>query len=124
MIILSIMGNLLSALLLQMALQVYVHERQLGSGIILFILLFFEVAFLLTRGFYFNLLSFPSSWFLPFLLGSFLFATILVFVGSLMAIAIGSKKRSQINQAKEKLGLMDAHNSVEDALSELARGIS
>ncbi|MFW9833762.1 MAG: hypothetical protein ACFFEK_07195, partial [Candidatus Thorarchaeota archaeon] len=101
----SILGNLLSAILLQSALQVYVHERQLGAGITLLVILIIEVAHLLFRGLFFNLLSLPVSWFLPLMIGAFLFGTILVFFGALAAIYIGNKKRVQLKKIREKLNL-------------------
>jgi DNA-directed RNA polymerase subunit RPC12/RpoP len=104
-IILSIMGNFLSAILLQTALQVYVHERQLASGMFLFGLLIMEAAFLFYRGLFFNLLSYPGTWIVPLLLTCFSFAVILVFVGSLGAIGVGMKKHNQTIDAKKILGL-------------------
>jgi hypothetical protein len=106
-IILSILGNLLSAMLLQTALQVYAHDRQLTSGIVLLFLIVLEAAFLLFRGLYFGLQSYPNPYLVPGLLAAFLFATILVFVGSLMAVYIGYKKRSQVKDAYAKLGLKE-----------------
>jgi hypothetical protein len=104
-IVLGIAGNFLSAILLQTALQVYIHERQLASGFLLLIILILEVALLLFRGWFFNLLNFPNPLFPLFLLGGFLFSTILVFVSSLMAIWIGFKKYKQLKYARESLGL-------------------
>jgi len=104
-LLLSIIGNFLSAILLQSALQVYVHERQLGAGVGLLVIIVFEVAHLLFRGLYFNLLTLPVSWFLPLMIGAFLFGTILVFFGSLAAIYVGNKKRIQLKEAREKLHL-------------------
>ena len=104
-IVLGITGNFLSAILLQTALQVYIHERQLASGFMLLIILILEVALLLFRGWYFNLLSFPNTIFPIFLLIAFLFSTILVFGSSLMAIWIGFKKYRQLKNARESLGL-------------------
>lgn len=104
-VILSIFGNLLSAFLLQTSLQVYIHERQLGSGVVLLILLIFESAFLIFRGLFFNLLSNPLTWLVPLLLGAFSFAVILVFIGSIMSIVVGFKKYKQFKDAREKLGL-------------------
>ena len=100
-----ILGNLLSAILLQSALQVYVHDRQLGAGVTLLVILILEVAHLLFRGLFFNLLTLPNPLFLPVMIGAFLFGTILVFIGSLMAIFIGNKKRVQLKEAREKLNL-------------------
>jgi hypothetical protein len=39
------------------------------------------------------------------MIGAFLFGTILVFVGSLMAIYIGNKKRIQLKEVRMKLEL-------------------
>jgi len=114
-LLLSILGNLLSAILLQSALQVYIHERQLGAGITLLVILVIEVAHLLFRGLLFGLLSLPNPIFLPMLLGAFLFGTILVFIGSLMAIFVGNKKRKQLKDAREKL-----HLSLKQSLEELS----
>jgi hypothetical protein len=104
-LLLSVFGNLLGAVLLMTALQVYVHERQLSSGILLLVVLIFEVAHLLFRGFFFNLRYTPYALFVQVLLASFLLGTILVFAGSLMAIYNGNKKRVQLKRAREKLGL-------------------
>ncbi|TET10361.1 MAG: hypothetical protein E3J86_05930 [Candidatus Thorarchaeota archaeon] len=104
-LLLSVLGNLLSAILLQSALQVYIHERQLGAGITLMVILIIEVAHLLFRGLFFGLLGLPNPIFLPMLLGAFLFGTILVFTGSLMAMYVGNKKRTQLKEAREKLHL-------------------
>lgn len=104
-LLLSILGNLLAAILLQSALQVYIHERQLGAGLTLLVILIVEVAHLLFRGLLFGLRSLPNPVFLPMLLGAFLFGTILVFIGSLMAIYVGNKKRKQFKGAREKLNL-------------------
>jgi DNA-directed RNA polymerase subunit RPC12/RpoP len=104
-LLLSIFGNLLSAILLQSALQVFVHERQLGAGVTLLVILVIEVAHLLFRGLFFGLLTLPNAIFLPLMLGAFLFGTILVFVGSLMAIYVGNKKRIQLKKTREKLNL-------------------
>jgi DNA-directed RNA polymerase subunit RPC12/RpoP len=104
-IVLNIVGNFLSAMLLNAALQVYVHDRQLGSGVFLFFLLIPEVLLLLYRGLVFGLLGFPNPWYLAFLLGAFLFATLLVFVGSIIAIRTGWKKRKQLEEAAYMLGL-------------------
>ncbi len=104
-LVLSIFGNLLAAILLQSALQVFVHERQLGAGITLLVILIIEVAYLIIRGLFFGLLTFPNPYFLPILIAAFLFGTILVFFGSLMAIYIGNKKRVQLKKAREKLNL-------------------
>ncbi|UCE10098.1 MAG: hypothetical protein JSW61_14180 [Candidatus Thorarchaeota archaeon] len=104
-IVLSILGNLLSAILLQTALQVYIHERQLGSGIVLLIILVAEAAFLIGRGLYFNLLINPIPWLLPLLFGAFTFSVILVFIGSMMATAVGYKKHKQFRSARITLGL-------------------
>ena len=115
-LVLSIFGNLLSAILLQSALQVFVHERQLGAGITLLVILIIEVAHLLFRGLFFGLLTFPNPYFLPILLCAFLFGTILVFVGSLMAIYIGNKKRVQLKEIREKLNL-----SIKEEFDDLKR---
>ena len=103
----SIFGNFLAAILLQSALQVYVHDRQLGAGVTLLIILVIEVAHLLFRGLFFNLLSLPVVFFLPLMIGAFLFGTILVFFGSLAAIYIGNKKRVQLKKVREQLNLSD-----------------
>ncbi len=115
-LLLSILGNILSAILLQSALQVYVHERQLGAGITLLVILIIEVSFLLFRGLFLGLLTFPNPLFLPLMLGAFLFGTIFVFVGSLMAIYTGNKKRIQLKEAREKLQL-----SVKQGLESLSK---
>jgi hypothetical protein len=104
-IILMVLGNILSAILLQTSLQVYVHDRQFVSGITLLILLIIEVAFLLWRGLYFNLLLIDDPTFLTILLIAFLTGTILVFFGSLAAIYIGNKKRLQMKRARHQLNL-------------------
>lgn len=104
-VILSILGNVMSAIILQTALQVYVHERQLASGAFLLFFLIVEVVFLLARGLFFNLLSFPQTWLVPFLLVSFGAATLMLFTGSLAAIGVGWKKRGQVEDAKIRLGL-------------------
>ncbi|MHA1949516.1 MAG: B-box zinc finger protein [Candidatus Thorarchaeota archaeon] len=104
-LLLSILGNVLSAILLQSALQVYIHERQLGAGVTLMVILVIEVTHLLFRGLLFGLLGLPNQIFLPMLLGAFLFGTILVFTGSLMAMFVGNKKRKQLKEAREKLHL-------------------
>jgi hypothetical protein len=104
-VILGISGNLLSAILLQTALQVYIHERQLASGLMLLFILIAEVALLLYRGWYYDLLQFPFPWLPLFLLSAFLFSTILVFVSSLLAIGVGLKKYNQLKRARETLGL-------------------
>jgi hypothetical protein len=104
-LLLSVLGNLLGAILLMTALQVYVHERQLSSGLVLLFVLVIEVAHLLFRGFFFNLLNSPYPLFVQILLASFLLGTILVFIGSLMAIYVGNKKRIQLKNAREQLGL-------------------
>ncbi|MFX1483651.1 MAG: hypothetical protein ACFFCP_10720 [Promethearchaeota archaeon] len=104
-LLLSILGNLLAAILLQSALQVYIHERQLGAGVTLLVILIMEVAHLLFRGLLFGLRTLPNPIFLPMLLGAFLFGTILVFFGSLMAIYVGNKKRKQLKTARDTLKL-------------------
>jgi hypothetical protein len=105
MVTLGIGGNLLAAVILQTALQTYVHERQLGSGLMLLGLLIIEVIYLLFRGLFFDLLNFPNQFFLPLLLAAFLSATLMVFLGALAAIGIGYKKRKQFNNARKTLGL-------------------
>jgi hypothetical protein len=104
-VLLGITGNLLSAVLLQTSLQVYIHERQLASGLMLIVILVIEVALLLFRGWYYDLLHFTSTWLPLFLLAAFLFSTILVFVSSLLAIGVGVKKYYQLKSARESLGL-------------------
>jgi len=104
-VLFCIIGNLLSALLLQTALQVHVHERQLGAGILLMLLLVTEVGFLLGRGLLFNLRFYPSLYLIPFFLGAFVIATLMVFGGALLAIGVGFKKRKQLKRARETLGL-------------------
>jgi len=104
-ILLMVIGNILTAILLQTSLQVYVHERQLGSGALLLIMLIIEVAYLLWRGLFFNLLILEDPLFLTILLVAFLFGTLLVFIGSLAAIYIGNKKRKQMNRARHQLNL-------------------
>ena len=104
-IVLNIIGNFLSAMILQSALQVYVHDRQLGSGVLLFFLLILEVLLLIYRGLVFGLLTFTNPWYLSFLLGAFLFATLLIFVGAIMAMRTGWKKRKQLEEAAFMLGL-------------------
>jgi hypothetical protein len=104
-IVLMILGNLLGALLLQTSLQVFIHERQFTSGILLLFLLILESSFLLWRGLYFNLRTLPDPTFLLILLSAFILGAFLILVGSLGAIYIGNKKRIQIKRAKDKLGL-------------------
>ena len=104
-IILMVIGNILAAVLLQTSLQVYVHERQLTSGAFLIVALILEVAYLIWRGLYFNLVLVPDPLFLTILLAAFLFGTMLVFIGSLGAIYIGNKKRIQMNRAMDQLNL-------------------
>ena len=104
-IVLSIIGNFITAMILQTALQVYVHERQLGAGLMLFVLLVLEVFTLLYRGLQFGLLQFPDPFYLPLLFGAFIVATLLILIGALLAIRIGWKKRNQLEDAKIKLGL-------------------
>jgi hypothetical protein len=100
-----VLGNLLGALLLQTSLQVFIHERQFSSGIVLLFLLIIEAAFLLWRGLYFNLRQLPNPAFLLILLSAFTFGAFLILVGSVGAIYIGNKKRIQLKHAREKLGL-------------------
>ncbi|NWF96027.1 MAG: B-box zinc finger protein [Candidatus Thorarchaeota archaeon] len=102
---LGILGNLLSAVILQTALQTYVHDRQFGSGGILLASLVLEVAFLLFRGLAYGLLQYPDPRLPWFLLLSFLLATVLAFVGALGALAVGYKKRRQVRTARLRLGL-------------------
>ncbi|MFW9954543.1 MAG: hypothetical protein ACFFD3_08315 [Candidatus Thorarchaeota archaeon] len=104
-IVLNIIGNFLSAMLLQTALQVYVHERQLGAGLLLFFFLAIEVVLLVFRGLVFRLLYFPNPYYLMILVAAFMFATLLVFVGAIMAIRTGFKKRKQLEEARLLLGL-------------------
>ncbi|MHA1927700.1 MAG: B-box zinc finger protein [Candidatus Thorarchaeota archaeon] len=104
-VVLSLLGNLLSALILQSSLQVYIHNRQLGSGVMMLLFLIFEVALLIYRGLVFNILSFPNPYYTPFLLGAFLFATLLIFVGSVLAIRTGNRKSQQLKHARDTLGL-------------------
>ena len=104
-LLLSVIGNLLGAILLMTALQVYVHERQLSSGLTLLVVLIIEVAHLLFRGWFFNLLSTPYQLFVQILLASFFAGTVLVFIGAWMAISVGNKKRKQLLRAREQLGL-------------------
>lgn len=106
-LILNILGNVFSAFLLQISLQVYVHERQLAAGIALFAILIVEAVLLLFRGLFFNLLSFPNQYFLPILFVAFGIATLMVFSGSVLAIRTGYKKREQMQAAKEELRLTD-----------------
>ncbi|MHA2187298.1 MAG: hypothetical protein ACW99V_03580, partial [Candidatus Thorarchaeota archaeon] len=106
-IVLSIVGNFFAAILLQTALQVYDHRRQLSAGIILVFLLVVEVTLLLYRGLTFNLLSFPVFWYLPLLLAAFLFSTLLIFVGSIVAIRTGYNKRTQLKHARIELRLTE-----------------
>jgi fatty acid desaturase len=101
----NVIGNLLGAILLQTSLQVYVHERQLGTGIALMLLIIIEAVFLLFRGVFFDLSAYPNSLIVNVLFSAFLFATILISVGALMAISNGMKKRKQLKEAREKLGL-------------------
>ncbi len=106
MIILSILGNVLSAVVMQVALQVYIHERQLSSGIILLILLVIEVAYLVFRGLFFNLLSLPDTTIVAVFLGAFLVAVTLIFTGALLAIRTGYKKYKQYKFAQEEIRRM------------------
>lgn len=104
-IVLMILGNILGALLLQTSLQVFVHDRQFTSGLLLVLLVVIESAFLLWRGLYFNLRQLPDPTFLLVLLTAFIIGAFLILVGSLGAVYIGNKKRVQMNRAKVKLGL-------------------
>ena len=107
MIILMVIGNIIAAVMMQTALQVYVHDRQFSSGIFLLFMLIIEVAYLLWRGLFFNLLQNPNPYFLPILLVSFTAGALFVFIGSLSAIYIGNKKRIQIKSAMKQLGLSE-----------------
>ena len=102
---LNILGNFLGAILLQTSLQVHIHGRQLGTGIALMFLIIIEAVFLLYRGVFFNLSAYPNPLIVQVLFSAFLFATILIFVGALMAISNGMKKRKQLKEAREKLAL-------------------
>jgi len=104
-VILGILGNLIAAILLQTALQVYIHERQLASGVMLLILLIVEVMLLLERGFFFNLRYYPYPYLVPVLLAAFGSASLLVFIGSAVAVAVGYEKRKQLREARKILGL-------------------
>jgi len=104
-ILLCIIGNFVSALLLQTALQVYVHERQLGAGIMLLLFLIIEIVLLIYRGIQFNLLNIPNIVFTAVLLGGFIFASLLIFVGAILAIRTGNRKNQQLKYARETLGL-------------------
>jgi hypothetical protein len=104
-VILGILGNLVSAILLQTSLQVYIHERQLGAGISLLILLVIEVVLLLERGLFFNLRYFPNPYLVLVLLGAFGCPTLLIFIGSTVAVAVGFEKRKQLKEARRILGL-------------------
>ncbi len=104
-IVLEILGNFMSAMILQTALQTYLHERQLSSGLFLLGFLILEVVYLLFRGVYFNLQRAPIVYLAPLLLGAFVAASIMVFVGALAAMYVGAKKRKQIKAAKKQLGL-------------------
>ncbi len=81
-VVLGILGNLVSAILLQTALQVYIHERQLGAGIVLLVLLVVEVVLLVERGLFFNLRYYPNPYLVLVLLAAFGSATLLVFIGA------------------------------------------
>ncbi len=104
-ILLSIIGNFLAAVLLQTALRVYIHEQQLGAGLMLLFLLIIESTFLIFRGIYFQLYGSPYSWYPLVLLAAFSMSVILVFFGSLAAIGVGYKKYRQLKRAREQLGL-------------------
>jgi len=104
-VVMNILGNLLGAILLQTSLQVYIHGRQLGTGIALMFLIIVEAMYLVYRGIFFNFSAYPNPLMVQVLFSAFLFATILIFVGALMAISNGMKKRKQLKEAREKLGL-------------------
>ena len=101
----NILGNLLGAILLQTSLQVHIHGRQLGAGLALVFLIIVEAMYLLYRGSFFNLSTYPDPLIVQVLFSAFLFSSILIFVGSLMAVSNGVKKRKQLKVAREKLGL-------------------
>jgi DMSO/TMAO reductase YedYZ heme-binding membrane subunit len=69
------------------------------------ILVIVEAMYLLYRGIFFNLSVYPDPLVVQILLTAFFFATILIFVGALMAISNGAKKRKQLRTAREKLEL-------------------
>jgi hypothetical protein len=104
-LLLSVIGNILGAILLMTTLQVFVHERQLASGIAMLVILVMEAAHLVFRGWFFNLHHSPFVGFVQILLTAFLLGAILVLVGSVMAMYIGNKKRNQLKQARTQLGL-------------------
>ncbi|MHA1134862.1 MAG: hypothetical protein ACTSSE_00080 [Candidatus Thorarchaeota archaeon] len=104
-IVLMVIGNIFAAILLQTSLQVYLHDRQLMSGALLLIMLILEVAFLLWRGLYFNLLQLEDPTFLTVLLVAFIVGALLVFIGSLGAIYNGNKKRVQMKHVRRLLNL-------------------
>ncbi|TFG99724.1 hypothetical protein E4H12_01625 [Candidatus Thorarchaeota archaeon] len=122
-IILMVIGNTLAAVIMQMSLQVYVHERQLASGVSLLVMLIIEVAYLLWRGLYFNLLQLEDPRFLTILLVAFLFGTLLVFIGSLGAIYVGNKKRVQLNQARKQLNLQIRKGFKNSDISKLTKKV-
>ncbi len=107
-IMLGILGNLMAALLLQTALQTYIHEQQMSSGLLLLVLLITEAVFLVIRGLVFNLPGYPDPRVLQTLLISFGAATLMVFVGAIAAMAVGYKKRLQFSSAMRQLGLSAA----------------
>lgn len=104
-LVMMILGNFISALLLQTALQVYVHERQLGAGFVLFVLLILEAAFLVYRGLHFNLLNYPVREYPLALLVAFSLGALMILIGSILSIQTGFKKRRQIKHARKELGL-------------------
>jgi hypothetical protein len=104
-VVLGILGNLISAILLQTALQVYIHERQLGAGIMLLVLVVVEAVLLVGRGLFFNLRYYPSPYLVLILLAAFGSATLMTFIGAAVAVAVGSEKRSQLKEARKILGL-------------------
>jgi len=104
-VVLGILGNLISAVLLQSALQVYIHERELGSGIMMLVLLFVEIGLLLERGLFFNLRYYPNPYLVLIFLGAFGSASLLILIGSTAAIAVGYEKYKQLKEARRILGL-------------------
>ncbi|MEM2142893.1 MAG: B-box zinc finger protein [Candidatus Thorarchaeota archaeon] len=105
MIVMGILGNLLSAIVMQTSLQTYIHERQLKSGVMLLFLIMMEIVYLLVRGLVFNLRNFPSVYLLPTLIAAFGVAVLLVLFSAVAAIVVGYKKRRQIKRAMLTLGL-------------------
>ncbi len=99
-VILGIFGNLMAAVILQVALQTYIHEQQMSSGIILLFVLILEAVFLVIRGMVFNLLSYPDPILWELFLIAFSAATVMVFFGAIAAIGVGYKKRRQFADAQ------------------------